>query len=206
MFEFKTTLSSKPTITQISVDPIESITRAASALLIFDFADKVYSFSDLDQFIYILNQNGKIVHYPLFTYLYKTSDVEVIKGKTYYSDVFPINQNTKQCIGLKVKNPTGNPKAKNYYEVVDTTNLGWRDLNYIIDNHFTLDTSGETEQLALVLSPSDTEAFTAGSYIECEAMVRINTTNVPLLGTADSTILEHLPSLYVKDSLYSKLR
>lgn len=205
IFNFKTTMSGSPTSLPVCMDDQSYITRAATAVLTFSFDDKIYDFEDLDQFIYILNQGGKTTSYQLFTYIYKTLDTTVIPGKLYYSDVFSIN-NTNQHYGLLVTNPSGNPKEKGYYEVIEAKGSGWRDLPYIVDRHYTLEMGENYCTLSLILSPEETRQFKAGSCIDCEVMIRLNTEKTGTFGGTDAVLLEPQPKIFVEDSLYSKLK
>ena len=206
-FDIKTTLSLCPSF-HLAHEVIY-ITRGATATLNFNFGNKLYGFEDTDQITFILEQGKNTYWYKMFTYLIETEDNKPIEGKTYYTDVKPIddNEETYQCTGTEVSSPSGNPKELGYYEVVDG-NYSWRNTKYIVDQHFNQSSGIGYDYISLVLSSKETSylyATTPEDMIKFEVVIRLNTDNFASLGNNDSIIIEPQHPIGVINSLYAKL-
>lgn len=203
-FDIKTTMSIYPTVAK--THDIIYITRGATATLNFNFGAKIYSFSDVDQFSYILKQDKHYYTYKMFTYLVPTEDTEVDASKSYYTNVEAFEGDEFASTGSQVLEPSGNPKDQNYYEVVEG-NHSWRNTKYIVDPHFSHNSGEGYEYATLILSSTETAQFkptTPEANIQCEVVIRLNTEVFGNLGHQDSIIIEPQHPLAVVDSLYSK--
>lgn len=204
MFDIKTTLGICPAIRD--THELIYITRGASAILNFNFADTVYNFDDVNQITFSFKQGRKLFWYKMFTYLMPTDDETVVFGKTYYTDVRPIVDGCLQCSATVVCDPA-EPKANNYYEAVEG-NHSWSDTLYIIDEHFCHSVGKSWDYLTFSLAAEETAQFTCtqpGNYMEYEIAVRLNTYWYKNTGNRDSIIIEPQHPIAVIDSLYSKL-
>jgi hypothetical protein len=182
------------------------ISRGASAALNFDFSSKVYRFQDIDQITFIFRQNKNIYWYKMFTYLVPSMDAEAVSGKTYYTKVTPIEEDTYQCTAEEVLEPVS-PEANGYYEEAEG-NHSWRDTYYLVDPAFSQNSGPGWDYISLLLSPSDTLEFKPtfeGQEIEYEVAIRLNTDSFATLGNKDSIIIEPQHPIAVVDTLYSKL-
>jgi hypothetical protein len=204
MFDIRTTLNIRPTV--YTGHEMIYISKGASATLNFDFSKEIYSFEDTDQVTFIFKQGAELHWYKMFTYLSATSDEQPVPGKTYYTELTPIEKDSLQCTALKVENPE-TPRANGYFEEVDG-NHSWRDTQYIVDPHF-VQSSGESwDYISLVLRPEDTNKFkptAPGMELAFEVAIRLNTDGFGSLGNTDSIIIEPQHPIAVIDSLYSKL-
>jgi hypothetical protein len=186
-----------------------SLVRGASATLTFNIPKHVYSFTDIDQVVFLLGQEKLLYWYKMFTYLVKSTDTEVMPGKVYFTNVelLDASSSSLQCKGTFVNEPTGNPSAQGYFEVVDE-NHGWRDTWYLLDPRFSHHCDGEYEYITLALFPDDTKQFkpTYGcAGVDFEIVVRLNTDQMTHLANEDSTIIEPQHPLAVIDTLYGKI-
>lgn len=185
------------------------ITRGASATLHFNLVEQPYSFTDIDQLTFLLKQDTLLYWYRMFTYLVKSTDLQVIPNKTYFTNVELVNpaSGSLQCKGTLVKEPTGNPFKQGYFEVVEG-NYGWRDTWYLVDPQFTHSLGESYDYITLVLASEDTKHFeptlTHGA-VDFEIVVRLNTDSLTNLANIDSTIIEPQHPIAVVDSLYSKI-
>lgn len=185
------------------------ITRGASATLTFNLFDQVYSFADIDQITFLLNQEELLYWYTMFTYLIKSADTEVIPGKYYFTDVELLapNSGSLQCKGTLVAEPSGNPLAQGYFEAVEG-NHGKSDTWHLVDPRFSyLDNAGY-ESIMLTLCPEETKQFNPTKIheeIAFEIVIRLDTDHLPQLAMTDSTIIESQHPILVRDSLYSKI-
>lgn len=203
-FDIKTTMSIYPTLAK--THDIIYITRGATATLNFNFGTKIYSFSDVDQFSYVLKQDKQYYTYKMFTYLIPTEDTEVDASKVYYSNVEAFEGDEFASTGIQVMEPSGNPKDQNYYEVVED-NHSWRDTKYIVDSHFSHTSGDGYEYITLILSSAETAQFKTtvpDANVQCEVAIRLNTDIFGNLGNQDSIIIEPQHPLAIVDSLYSQ--
>lgn len=183
--------------------------RGASATLDFNLSEKVYSFSDIDQITFLLHQDKALYWYKMFTYLVKSQDTEVMPDKYYFTDVELLDEssNSLQCKGTFVNEPSGNPSAQNYFEVVDD-NHGWRDTWYLFDPRFSYHCGENYEYITLVLFPEDTKHFKPThkyDNVEYEIVVRLNTDPLTHLANEDSIIIEPQHPIAILDTLYGKI-
>lgn len=203
-FDIKTTLNICPTTSQ--AQEMIYISRGASAALNFNFSSKVYRFQDIDQITFIFNQNNNIYWYKMFTYLIPSADEIAVEGKTYYTKVTPIEDDTYQCTAEIVHNPVS-PVASGYYEETEG-NHSWRDTYYLVDPNFSQNSGPGWDYITLLLSPVDTLEFKptpVGQEIGYEVAIRLNTDSFASLGNKDSVIIEPQHPIAVVDSLYSKI-
>lgn len=185
------------------------ITRGASATLTFNLFDQAYSFADIDQIAFLLNQEELLYWYTMFTYLIKSTDTEVIPGKYYFTDVELLDPDSGslQCKGTLVTEPSGNPSAQDYFEAVEG-NHGKSDTWHLVDPRFSYLDSVGSESIKLTLFPEDTKQFNPTNIHEkvaFEVVIRLDTDHLTQLAMTDSTIIEPQPPILVRDSLYSKI-
>lgn len=204
-FNITTTLSVLPTKGSTHDQPY--FLRGASATLGYNLASKVYSFSDIDQITFLLRQGKLLYWYKMFTYLVETQDTEVVPGKIYFNNVQLLSEDSFQCTGTFISDPTGNPKAQGYFEVVDG-NHSWHDTKYLFDSRFNHSLGEGYEYITLVLFPEDTKHFKPTPIncgIDFEIVVRLNTDQLANLANQDSTIIEPQHPIAVIDTLYGKI-
>ncbi len=206
-FNIKATLAAAPT--RMDVHDQLYFLRGASATLSLNLAEKVYSFSDIDQITFLLNQGKMLYWYKMFTYLVESQDTEVMPNKVYYTNVELLDENSEslQCKGTFVHMPTGNPKEQGYFEVVDG-NHSWRDTWYLFDSRFSYNSGRGYELVNLTLFPEDTKHFKPTLKqpgVEFEIVVRLNTDHLTYLAGQDSIIIEPQHPIAVIDTLYGKI-
>jgi hypothetical protein len=205
-FEIKTTLSVCPSRIQ-NTHNIIYITKGASATLNFNLTNKLYNLIDIDQLMFVLKHKDGLNWYKLFTYLVRSTDQEVVPGKTYYENVLPLEEDTFQCTGSIVIAPEGNPAENGYYEETSEA-CSWRDTYYIIDSHFVLNNVDKYEYVTLLLSSSETASLPLTSIdtpMDFEIDIRLNTDIFSSLNNKDSIIIEPQHYIAVVDSLYSHI-
>ena len=202
-FNIRATLGIYPTVH--SAHEMIYLTKGASASLDFNYGTKIYGFEDTDQLTFMFKQ-GKTIHwFKMFTYLAPTADTEPIVGKTYYTDVRAIEEDTFQCTATEVSNPEANPASAGYYEEIEG-NCSWRDTTYLVDRRFSYSAGEDFEYVTLTLFPSDTMQFEATeSGMAYEIAVRLNTDRFGNRGGEDSIIIESQHPVAVIDSIFSKL-
>jgi hypothetical protein len=206
-FNMTALLSTFPAKMELHDQPY--LLRGASATLNLNLIDKVYSFSDIDQITFLLNQGKLLYWYKMFTYLVKSQDTEVLPGKVYFKDVKLLDEasGSLQCRGIFVNEPDGNPAEQDYFEVVDE-NHSWRDTWYLFDSRFNHHIGEGYEYISLVLFPEDTKHFKATPMhagVDFEIVVRLNTDHLDHLANQDSIIIEPQHPIAVIDTLYGKI-
>ena len=202
-FNIKANLRAYPTA-EPKLNEILQITRGASAALVFSYNDKTYTFDDTDQITFMLKQGKTIYWYKMFTYLQPTTDTYVVPGKNYYTDVSRPADSFK-CSATQVwPSAQVNPVELGYYEEVDG-NCSWRDTDYLFDNRTYYEDFEGLETVSLMLHPEDTKQFKAGTPIEFEVAVRLNTDNKQSFAYQDTVIIEPQTPIIVTDSLYSRI-
>lgn len=204
-FNIKAKLSVQPTKI-IKANEILQITRGASAILNFNYSDKTYTYDNTDQITFMLKQGSTIYWYKMFTYLKPTSDLMVIPGKNYYTNVSR-PANSFKCKATQVW-PTNSdsPVELGYYEETDG-NCSWRDTEYLIDERFCYENLESLETVSLILHPEDTLQFKAkaGKLMNFEVAVRLNTDTLQNFAYRDTIIIEPQANIIVTDSLFSQI-
>lgn len=185
------------------------IARGSSATLDFDLAAHAYSFTDLDQIVFLLRQGKLLYWYKMFTYLVKTRDVVVMPGKFYFTNVELLDPESEslQCKGTFVSDPTGNPAEQGYFEAVED-NHGWRDTWYLLEPRINHHCGENYDYITLVLFPEDTKCFkptTTHGEVEFEIVARLNTDPLTHLASEDSTIIEAQHPIAIVDTLYGEI-
>ena len=181
--------------------------RGATVMLTHNLTNKVYTFSNIDQIAFLLKQGKVLYWYKMFTYLVESSDTEVIPGKLYFKNVKALYEDSFQCEGVLVNDPTGNPSALGYYEAANG-NHSWRDTKYILDSRFSHSAGEGYEYITLALFSEDTKHFKPtfpGQEVEYEIVVRLNTDQCANLANQDSIIIEPQHPIAVFDTLYGKI-
>ena len=182
----------------------QQIVRGASAMLTFDYLDKVYDFDGTDQLTFMLKQDKVVYWYKMFNYLVPTQDISPIPGKVYYKDVVK-DSNSFKCTATPVPAMLGErPFELGYYEEADG-NYGWKNTLYTLDSRFFY--NADTDSVSMVLYPEDTLNFKAklSKPLTFEVAVRLNTDANPEFANRDTVLIEPQAPIFVSDSLYSTI-
>jgi hypothetical protein len=181
------------------------ITRGASAELLYPLHDKVFRAQDIDQITFTFKQGKTLYWYSMFTYIIPSEDTAVQQDKKYYTVTLDTAEASIPCSIEEVKNPTGNPKELNYYEISDAANLNWKTSKYALDPHFYLFENDEYGAVIFNLDCEETKQFKPGITVEYEIAVKLNTDSFASMSHKDSIIIEPQHPIAVIDSLYSKV-
>ena len=180
------------------------ITRGASAELVYPLYDKVFKAKDIDQITFIFKQGKSLYWYSMFTYIVPSEDTVVQPNKKYYTIVRDATVSLP-CTIAEVKNPTGSPKASNYYEASNDSRLNWKKDKYAVDPHFFLFDDADYSTLIFNFDSEDTKQFKPGITVDYEVAIRLNTESYASLNNKDSIIIEPQHPLAIVDSLYSRV-
>lgn len=181
-----------------------SITRGATAVLLFNFGDKIYSFEDTDQITFMLKQDKTVYWFKMFNYFVPTKDIAPVPGKIYYTDVTH-DANSTLCRARAVIPAVGeSPVEFGYYEETDG-NHGWKNTLYNLDERFHYNQDDCT--VSLILYPEDTLLFKSkvGKPIKFEVAVRLNTESTDGFANRDTILVEPQPDIFVMNSIYSEI-
>lgn len=200
-----------PAPTHKHILPLLVITKGATAELSYNWSGDLYTLDDIEQLTFMFKQGRNVIHYNMFHYLVKTTDIVVDSTKTYFTDIRPVAENSYQCTATWVETPEENPATANYYELIEA-DLGERNNTYyMIDDHFYYEFSDKynLNMITFNLSALETKQFKAtrpGSEVVFEVAIKLDTNKFANLRNADSIIIEPQPSIIVVDSLYSKIK
>ena len=168
-----------------------------------------FDYKDLAQLIFTFKQGRELYWFRMFDYLARSADTTVVAGKTYYNNIRPIAEDSKQCVASIVSDPTGNPNTAGYYEIVDPTDHQ-NDFYYMLDEHFCHEIVDEDhEYISFILSSEETKKFKPTGMdptMLFEVTIKFNTDTWTDLTFRDSVIVEPQHPIAVVDSLYSQIK
>lgn len=204
-FDIKAELKIQPTKI-IKPKEVLQITRGGSAILNFSLEDKIYNFDNIDQITFMLKQDDTIYWYEMFTFIKPTNDLRVMPEKKYYTRVSR-PANSFNCSATLIKPAASDcPIEMAYYEEI-IGKYSRLDTEYLIDERFYYEGSGNSENISLILRPEDTIQLKAktNKVLDFEIAVRLNANALSNAAYKDTVLIEPQPQIIVTDSLFSQI-